>query len=440
MRLVVQEPFGCGKKVCWLDPNKIKSMRDLLQYLRHQFGDEDPIMGIKLSEHNAEVKDIKVLRDGDTVKIIHSTDLNEANDEWITFNVGGCRFSTYRSTIVNSAPKSVLARMLNRDERMHCRRDKQGSFLIDRSPRYFEVLLDCLRNGQLNVPNKMCRRSLMREAQFYGIDNEPIARMRRDFENRQYAGKHEWITLNVRGHKFQTYRSTIMNYSYSGSRNTLADMISDNHPMCRKDMDGCYLIDRNPFTFPYILEYLKRRILYWPPGFDSTYMYYECMDYGITDPTIRSIRPSNAESWGNRQFVDNLNNRLGFSDSNQLGYSDSYNMYGRQDGHYSKGLGYTGTDGSGYNWSSRNPDIMVNDGYGSSYMGTMDNDPNSFNNRRRRRHSDAFLEYHRGRDTLNNTSRYFGSNMNMMNRDSNDYFTSRGGNESANESDIMNAY
>jgi len=147
----------------------------------------------------------------------------------------------------------------------------------------------------LDVPPGMCKQSLVREAQFYGIESEPLARLRKEFESKQVAGKHEWITFNVRGQKIQTYRSTILSFNYSNGMTTLADMINDNHPMCRKDVDGCYLLDRNPTAFQYVLEYLKRKLLYWPEALDSTYMYYECLDYGICDNAIKTLSPKQGQ-------------------------------------------------------------------------------------------------------------------------------------------------
>jgi len=169
----------------------------------------------------------------------------------------------------------------------------------------------------------MCKQSLVREAQFYGIESEPLARLRKEFESKQVAGKHEWITFNVRGQKIQTYRSTILNFNYSNGMTTLADMINDTHPMCRKDVDGCYLLDRNPTAFQYVLEYLKRKLLYWPEALDSTYMYYECLDYGISDNAIKTLSPKQGQDlYGSNPF---RRSRLGqWEDDNSVSDVVSY--------------------------------------------------------------------------------------------------------------------
>ena len=73
------------------------------------------------------------------------------NRDWIRLNVGGRRFLTCRSTVQSRAPESMLARMMAaQDAGMRPGyRDHQGAVLIDRSPRYFEPILNYLRTGKI---------------------------------------------------------------------------------------------------------------------------------------------------------------------------------------------------------------------------------------------------------------------------------------------------
>lgn len=45
-----------------------------------------------------------------------------------------------------------------------------GAYFIDRNGRFFEPILDFLRNGTLILPPQMSLESVLVEANFYGID------------------------------------------------------------------------------------------------------------------------------------------------------------------------------------------------------------------------------------------------------------------------------
>ena len=71
---------------------------------------------------------------------------------WLRLNVGGRLFLTSKSTVEMRVPGSMLARMFSAEteEVMAAgARDETGAFLIDRSPKYFEPILDYLRTGVL---------------------------------------------------------------------------------------------------------------------------------------------------------------------------------------------------------------------------------------------------------------------------------------------------
>lgn len=73
-----------------------------------------------------------------------------SSSDWIKLNVGGQLFYTSRTTLLNSDPESMLAKMFSPHSNLHpsCI-DSNGAYLIDRDPRYFSPLLNFLRSGAL---------------------------------------------------------------------------------------------------------------------------------------------------------------------------------------------------------------------------------------------------------------------------------------------------
>ncbi|PSN30952.1 BTB/POZ domain-containing protein KCTD9 [Blattella germanica] len=84
---------------------------------------------------------------------------SKLNSEWVTLNVGGRYFTTSRSTLMTKEPMSMLARMFAEGDNGFIMTpsnvDKNGAYLIDRSPTYFEPILNYLRNGQLIFDNNV---------------------------------------------------------------------------------------------------------------------------------------------------------------------------------------------------------------------------------------------------------------------------------------------
>ncbi|XP_053986681.1 BTB/POZ domain-containing protein KCTD9 isoform X1 [Hylaeus volcanicus] len=133
-----------------------------------------------------EIDDIKLIRDDDILYIsdgedfipkdkINSRNQLSRNLEWITLNVGGKYFTTTRDTLTKTEPTSMLARMFTEstdtEQRiLPSRQDEMGAFLIDRSPTYFEPLLNYLRHGQMTLDANVNPSGVLAEARFYGIE------------------------------------------------------------------------------------------------------------------------------------------------------------------------------------------------------------------------------------------------------------------------------
>ncbi|XP_017752693.1 PREDICTED: BTB/POZ domain-containing protein KCTD9 isoform X3 [Eufriesea mexicana] len=133
-----------------------------------------------------EIDDINLIRDDDVLyvscgedfipkdKLCTQSQLNTCS-EWITLNVGGKYFTTTRDTLTKNEPMSMLARMFTdttgTEQRiLPSRQDKNGAFLIDRSPTYFEPLLNYLRHGQIILDANVNAAGVLAEARFYGLE------------------------------------------------------------------------------------------------------------------------------------------------------------------------------------------------------------------------------------------------------------------------------
>ncbi|XP_070153411.1 BTB/POZ domain-containing protein KCTD9 [Polyergus mexicanus] len=138
------------------------------------------------TSQGGEIDDIKLIRDDDILYVssgesfmqvnkIYSHNQLNRNSEWITLNVGGKYFTTTRDTLTKKEPMSMLARMFTETANAEhaiqpSRQDHHGAYLIDRSPTYFEPLLNYLRHGQVILDANINIAGVLAEASFYGID------------------------------------------------------------------------------------------------------------------------------------------------------------------------------------------------------------------------------------------------------------------------------
>ena len=87
-------------------------------------------------------------------------------DKWIYLNVGGQQFLTSKSTL-EKEPESMICRMVFGE--LPSLKDENGAILIDRSPKYFDAILNYLRMGEIQLDHDVNVEALIQEAKFYGI-------------------------------------------------------------------------------------------------------------------------------------------------------------------------------------------------------------------------------------------------------------------------------
>ncbi|XP_078725517.1 BTB/POZ domain-containing protein KCTD9 [Lampetra fluviatilis] len=113
--------------------------------------------------------------------------------DWLTLNVGGRHFTTTRGTLVNKDPNCMLAKMFDRREGWSNTRDPSGAYLIDRSPEYFEPVINFLRHGTVIVNEGLNLQGVLEEAKFFGI-SPLIEQMEQLMKNKQPAEDHTPIS------------------------------------------------------------------------------------------------------------------------------------------------------------------------------------------------------------------------------------------------------
>ena len=117
-----------------------------------------------------------------------------SEDKLISLNIGGKVFQTLKSTVSNISP--FFANLFSdewKDSGRKTIRDKDGNIFIDRSPQYFEHLLDWSRNGgdtedliniiqeihrsswgNTGLSTKINAKTFIKTLEYYGIDHEII--------------------------------------------------------------------------------------------------------------------------------------------------------------------------------------------------------------------------------------------------------------------------
>ncbi|XP_052797376.1 potassium voltage-gated channel protein Shaw-like isoform X3 [Mya arenaria] len=92
--------------------------------------------------------------------------------ETVIINVGGQVFETFRSTL----KRLRSCKLASEQEMMRHYRQEKGDFFFDRDPYAFNIIINYLRYGNLHLPTNLCGPTLMREFEYWGIDEGDIER------------------------------------------------------------------------------------------------------------------------------------------------------------------------------------------------------------------------------------------------------------------------
>lgn len=85
----------------------------------------------------------------------------------VTFNVGGTYYTTVKETVLKE-PASRLSLLVRGV--LPCVKDEQGVYFMDRDPKYFQLILNYLRDGWCLLPLSLDeRRELMQEIRYYQL-------------------------------------------------------------------------------------------------------------------------------------------------------------------------------------------------------------------------------------------------------------------------------
>lgn len=180
------------------EDGKLMAVEDSMEKFKYQISSQFNVSNENLklfSSNGCEIEDIRVIRDDeklyisldckespmccDTVKTTCSLqtieDTERTVSDWITLNVGGRHFTTTRSTLLAQEPLSMLARMFADENNVYLMNpsatDCTGAYLIDRSPEYFEPILNYLRHGDVILDKNVNPKGVLEEAIFYGISD-----------------------------------------------------------------------------------------------------------------------------------------------------------------------------------------------------------------------------------------------------------------------------
>jgi len=142
--------------------------------------------------------------------------INSVQNPIICICVGGRNFKTTRTTLM-SDENSMLAKMFEHDEsgRNPAVKDENGYYFIDRSPKYFESILNFLRTGEVEAPNCLDVRFLLKEAEFYGIEGM-ADKIREELQRKEAYENHmreHCEQLNCIQQCCQNYLSQIAEYT-----------------------------------------------------------------------------------------------------------------------------------------------------------------------------------------------------------------------------------
>ncbi|CAF4395661.1 unnamed protein product, partial [Rotaria sp. Silwood2] len=96
--------------------------------------------------------------------------LNDDDDDIITFNIGGCIYSTKRSTINDNVDSQSYLSLIIKNQ-TNIQVNHNGQYFIDRDGKYFCYILNYFREKKLILPENFNElKQLLYEAKFYQLD------------------------------------------------------------------------------------------------------------------------------------------------------------------------------------------------------------------------------------------------------------------------------
>ncbi|CAL2033839.1 unnamed protein product [Caenorhabditis brenneri] len=171
------------------------------------------------------------------------------NDQPIVkLNIGGTVFQTSKSTLTKF--DGFFKTMLETD--IPITKDESGAIFIDRSAKYFDVILNFMRDGHVELPETIREvKELCVEAEYYLLDGLI------ELCSVNIKAANDIVELNVGGMPFQTTKDVLTKYEY------FRTLINDESKVIR-DKDGCIFINRSPKNFDFILNYMMTGNLIFP--------------------------------------------------------------------------------------------------------------------------------------------------------------------------------
>jgi len=179
---------------------------------------------------------------------------NHSLNDVVFLNVGGEKLETTRQTLLND-PTSMLAKMFDPVSPLQPGVLRDGAYFIDRDPKYFRIILNYLRSGQLILESSVPIEAIKTEASYFGlvgleeIVNQKLAETERSQKD---SSDNDEFLLNVGGEVFVTTKETLC--KYKGSR--LSNLVEGK---CKQQFDrnGILFLDEDPKDFAYILRALR---------------------------------------------------------------------------------------------------------------------------------------------------------------------------------------
>ena len=162
---------------------------------------------------------------------------------------------------MNKEPDSMLAHMFKDKGVWGNKQDHRGAFLIDRSPEYFEPILNYLRHGQLIVNDGINLLGVLEEARFFGIDSL-IEHLEVAIKNSQPPEDHSPISRK------EFVRFLLATPTKSELRCQVTEADRSLHGLCASaNLEQCHFL-RGLFVLPYFSLFNVRYNLIISQGFD----------------------------------------------------------------------------------------------------------------------------------------------------------------------------